>query len=225
MIADPRAPDPVKFEAGAKKLARGSRWAGVISIVGLLLVLVALVLSGRELAETSSRVAALNRENERLAQQIGSKRSELRLLTDSLVRTREAYSAYRDEVRRREPVLAAEAAQVARDSAAAARVVYIQFRGTFSRELANQLRGALNRSGYIAPGVERIDREFGNSVRYFREADAEAARDLGAQAEAFLASKGCKLELPPRDHSSRGAGVPAGQMEIWVNANCSTVTT
>lgn len=209
----PPAPGPAELERHIARLARGSRLTTMLSIAGLLAVLGALVLSGRELAE-------LNEERASLDQQIEARQAELRMLTDSLVRSREGYSAYAAVVRREQPALAEEAASVARDSAAAARVVYIQYRGSVPRSLAEQVRARLAELGFHAPGVERIDRDFDNSVRYFHADDASAAEELARRAGALLAERGCPADFPVQDMTRGGFAVPRGQVELWIDLTC-----
>jgi hypothetical protein len=223
--APPRSAD--EFDAYLAKAARGSRISGVLGLVGLTLVLAALLFSVRQLSESrrqltdvSSQVDRKRTELASTQQQLDSMRKELRVVSDSLVREREGYSAYRNRVREESPALAQTAAQVARDSARAARVVYIQFRGGLSRATANALRARLNAGGFNAPGVERIDRQFGNSVRYFHAEDAGAARSLAQAASAFFAEQGCQASFREENLSDRGGGVPVGQIEIWINLNC-----
>lgn len=225
MSASPQSAD--EFDAYLAKVSRGSRLSGILGLVGLTLVLAALLFSTRQLSESRRRLSEVSgRIDRRLAelattqQQLDSVRRQLRIASDSLVRTREGYSAFSAVVRQESPALAQAAAQVARDSARAARVVYIQFRGTLSRATANALRSRLNGGGFNAPGMERIDRQFGNSVRYFHAEDAEAARALAQVAASFFAEQGCPATFPPQDLSARGGGVPVGQLEVWINLNC-----
>ena len=221
----PRSAD--EFDAYLAKVSRGSRISGVLGLVGLTLVLAALVFSARQLSESRRRLTEVRGQVDgKLAelastqQQLDSVRKQLRVASDSLVRAQTQLTTYGAVVRQQSPVLAQEAAKVALDSARTARVVYIQFRGTLSRATANALRGRLNGSGFNAPGVERIDRVFGNSVRYFHAEDADAARELAQAASAFFAAQRCPAAFPPQDMTARGASVPIGQLEIWINLNC-----
>ena len=225
MSAPPRSAE--EFDAYLAKATRGSRISGVLGLVGLTLVLGALLFSVRQLSESRHRLTEVRGQvNAKLAelastqQQLDNVRGQLRVASDSLVRVRQGYSTFTAVVRQESPALAQAAAQVARDSARAARVVYIQFRGALSRATANALRARLNGGGFNAPGVERIDRQFGNSVRYFHAEDADAARSLAQVASAFFAEQGCQASFPPQDMSARGGGVPMGQIEIWINLSC-----
>jgi hypothetical protein len=218
MSARPQSAE--EFDAYLAKTARGSRISGVLGLVGLTLVLGALLFSVRQLSESRAELTAVRDSVQVKYDELASVRQQLRVASDSLVRVREGYSAFTAVVSQQSPALAQEAAQVARDSARAARVVYIQFRGSLSRATANALRARLNDGGYNAPGVERIDRQFGNSVRYFHAEDADAARALAEAASAFFAEQGCPASFPRQDLSARGGGVPMGQIEIWINLNC-----
>lgn len=119
-------------------------------------------------------------------------------------------------VSRERPELAEVAAAVARDTAESVRLVYIQFPEPFPRTLADELRDHLNAAGFNAPGVERIERSFQNSIRYFHPGDAELAARLARQVERTLIDLGCTMrfevgslsrasfEVPPRP--ARGLG-------------------
>lgn len=207
------APDPAEFERRVQAVVRGSRAATLLSVLGLVAVLGALLFSGRALARMSEQRAGLDA-------QIRERQAELRQLTDSLVRTREAFSAYAAVVERERPELAGTAAEVARDSAAAARVVYIQFGGAVPRATAEGVRARLNESGYHAPGVERIERGFRSSARFFHAEDAAAAAELARRASAFFAERGCAADFPVQDLSTRGLAAPRGQLELWIAVDC-----
>lgn len=218
MSTQPRSAE--EFDAYLAKAARGSRISGVLGLVGLTLVLAALVLSTRSLAHSRRELAGVRDSVRAGYADLASVRQQLRLASDSLARTQTQLATYGDVVRRQNPALAQAAARVARDSAAAVRVVYIQFRGSLSRATANALRARLNASGFNAPGVERIDRPYGNSVRYFHPEDEAAARELAQAASAFFAELRCPATFEPQNKAAGGAGVPQGQLEIWINLNC-----
>jgi hypothetical protein len=99
-------------------------------------------------------------------------------------------------------------------------LVYIQFQGSITRDLMNQLRQDLAGAGYAAPGVQRIPSAFRSDVRYFFPADAEVARRVADRTEAFFKNKGCPTRLPVRPLNV--AGAREGQVEVWVSLNCPT---
>ncbi|HEY5037455.1 MAG TPA: carboxypeptidase-like regulatory domain-containing protein, partial [bacterium] len=57
-------------------------------------------------------------------------------------------------------------------------VVYIQFFGEENRAFAEKLRQVLVNNGYRSSGVQRIDFDFRNSVKFFHEQDAKSAAEL-----------------------------------------------
>jgi hypothetical protein len=95
-------------------------------------------------------------------------------------------------------------------------VVYIQFSGEENRQLAEQLREELVKSGYRSSGVQRIDFEFTGGVKYFNDADAKNAAELAGFVNSFLkAHSSHPLQMSPVRAASE-ASVPAGQMEVWL---------
>jgi hypothetical protein len=220
--APPRS--AAEFDDYLERIARGSKLTGVLGVAGLLLVLGALVISTKRLVDARQELAKGRRDLVEVERQVVAKRDELdrvqrELLTstDSLARVQAGAAAFKAVVEERSPVVAA-AAEVARDSAVAATVVYIQFRGTLPRPLANELRGQLNSGGFNAPDVERIDRDYGNSVRYFHARDSAAAGEVARVTSTFFARRRCPADFPVQ--AARVRGAPEGQVEVWINVSC-----
>jgi hypothetical protein len=101
-----------------------------------------------------------------------------------------------------------------RDSA----LVYIQFQGSITRAVMNELRQDLSAVGYKAPGVERIPAPFRNDVRYFYPGDEEAAHAVASRTEAFFSRLRCPIQLPV--HRLTDPGAREGQVEVWVSHSC-----
>ena len=99
------------------------------------------------------------------------------------------------------------------------RLVYIQFRGSLSRELINELRAALKQSGFNNPGAERLAGEYRNLVKYFSDADASSAENLKREIEQFFAKKGCPLNIEVVPVKSKTE--PPPPLEIWLYHSCS----
>jgi hypothetical protein len=97
-------------------------------------------------------------------------------------------------------------------------LVYIQFQGSMSRELMNQLRQDLAAAGYAAPGVERIRPPFESDVRYFFPADEEVANAVASRTQTFFMRRGCQIWLPA--HRFAVPGAREGQVEVWVSLDC-----
>ena len=95
--------------------------------------------------------------------------------------------------------------------------VFLQYFGQQQKELANETRMNLGKEGYAVPGIEDVSAKTAplaqTVVRYFREADREAAARcaglLPISATGFAVS-----QLFPNTRSM----VPAGQMEIWLGS-------
>lgn len=218
MSTKPQSAD--EFDTYIAKVARRSKFTGVVAFLGLLLVLGALVLSTRQLLGNQRRLSEIRGEVKANSAELARVKRELRSASDSLVRVREGFAAYNAVVKQQSPALAETAAEAARDSSSAARVVFIQFRGRVQSALVNELRVELNATGFNAPEIERVDRSYRNGTRYFHRQDQSAAQRLSRVASGFFAERGCPAEFPLQDFSRRGPTAPIGQMEIWINLNC-----
>jgi hypothetical protein len=93
-------------------------------------------------------------------------------------------------------------------------LVYIQFRGSVTREKMNELRNKFLEKGYNAPGVERIDGNFKNWVRYFHPEDKELAERVAGLAKEFI---GKDIEFSLQDLSGMGHKAQVGLIELWIN--------
>lgn len=93
--------------------------------------------------------------------------------------------------------------------------VYIQFGKTTGREAAAKMRNAINDSGdkfgFNAPGIEYIESNTTNEIRYFRAEDESAANAL----RELLANYGADLQVKPALQFSRT--VKPGTLEVWVH--------
>ncbi|HEY0151405.1 MAG TPA: pentapeptide repeat-containing protein [Longimicrobium sp.] len=110
-----------------------------------------------------------------------------------------------------------EAARVDSAATRSIPVVYIQFQGSVTREVLNLLREHLGRSGFAAPGAQRITPSFESEVRYFHEEDAEVARQVAESTRAFFEQRNCPVELPVRRIQMEAR---PGQVEVWVSISC-----
>lgn len=99
------------------------------------------------------------------------------------------------------------------------RLTYIQFRGDLPRSLINELRTALGKKSFNAPGAERVAGEYQNSVRYFKATENGSAEELAGTVETFFESKGCPLKLPVVLLSSSTVQNPP--LEIWLAHRCT----
>lgn len=100
-------------------------------------------------------------------------------------------------------------------------IVYIQFRPEEQRPMAVALQGALRERGWLVPGVERVDANYSNSIRYFHDEDLTLAQDVKQATDAFLGTGGVNVMLPElKDFTSLKA--PQTQIEIWIDFGGAT---
>lgn len=95
-------------------------------------------------------------------------------------------------------------------------IIYIQFRGDKAAQKIEGLRTEFLDNGYHAPGVERKEGSFKNSVRYYHPEDKELAEKVARTAKEFYEDK---FEFRLQDLSGRGYNAQVGQIEVWVNLN------
>lgn len=96
-------------------------------------------------------------------------------------------------------------------------IVYVQFRNEDERSTATALQQALLASGFNVPGVEHVDAQYRNWVRYFHPEDQALAERAARRSEAFLAERGHVVEFRVQDLSGSGYNPPRGQVELWMN--------
>jgi hypothetical protein len=96
-------------------------------------------------------------------------------------------------------------------------IVYIQFRKELNRALAENLRKRLTDRGLFAPGVQKVDARYENSVRFFHAEDLDLARKVAEYAEAYRKEQNLTGEFKVRDFSRSGFKTQRGQVEIWFN--------
>ncbi|PJJ48541.1 hypothetical protein [Hymenobacter chitinivorans] len=119
-----------------------------------------------------------------------------------------------------DPSAAAPASAPAEDAAILTTppTCYIQFR-EFPRATAQQLQQRFQQEGWEAPGVERVDGKYGNSVRYYFAADSATAAEVLRTTQAFLNTlpgtpRATLLSLTGRKLAGT---VPPGQIEVWLS--------
>ena len=97
-------------------------------------------------------------------------------------------------------------------------VVYIQYRSEKTRSLAGELQEILNAKKFKAPGIEKVDEEFSNEIRYFHKKDEALAIDtIKNVVEDFFRSRGIEVFFKVLDLSASKLRAPEGQIEIWIN--------
>lgn len=116
--------------------------------------------------------------------------------------------------KRESPVL-----NVARQIAAASpkQVVYIQYKNAALQSKMNELKETLAGQGFFAPGVEHVDRNYANSIRYFNKEDAAQAAQIAQMVSDFFKACGGPAFSPVE---FKGFKAPKGQIEVWINLDC-----
>lgn len=95
-------------------------------------------------------------------------------------------------------------------------IIYIQFNDEGHRPLAKELQGELKGKGLNAPGVEKVDGNYGNSIRYFHDEDQRLALQVKDSVETFFKKKSDQKNFQLQDLSQRFK-TQKGQIEIWMN--------
>lgn len=183
--------------------ARAAKQRTRILVGVLLAAVVAIGTLAYLVNELHTRSAALARNEQRLALQQDS-------LRDAVVRALQL-----------QQVIQANNRTAASDTAVkVVPLMYIHFQGAIRRELVEEFRAELNRAGFVAPGTERVERQFSNGVRYFHTGDAPLADTLAARATAFFAQRGCPIVIARRYIPGLTERAAPGQVEIWISHNC-----
>lgn len=98
------------------------------------------------------------------------------------------------------------------------RLVYVQFRGAIKRELIDSLRADIRKSGFNAPGAERVSADYVSQVKYFAEADKREAERLRMAVEGYFAGIGCPLRV--RLTSLATPEAKRSPLEAWISHSC-----
>lgn len=96
-------------------------------------------------------------------------------------------------------------------------LVYIQYGGTAKKEPIEELRNLMKQKGFNSPGVEKVNSNFKNWVRYFHPEDKTLADSIKKISENFFLSKNQQLHFVTQDLSKLGSNIPPGQLELWIS--------
>ncbi len=165
----------------------------------------------RQRAALEAQTAALRLEAERLAQEVAA--AQAALASQGAAGAQAAAS------------LADIGSRVETTTAALDRArytVFLHFRGALSRDVMRNLQQRLVTIGYRAPGIERIDSNFGNDIRYFHADDRDAADEIARIVrEAFGGD--CTLRQPLATRSMN-LPAPRGNIEVWIGSTMGQCT-
>lgn len=97
-------------------------------------------------------------------------------------------------------------------------VVFIQFQGAVQRSTIDELRSRLDRSGFVAPGIERISPPFASSIRYFHPEDRVLADSVARITKAFVSERRLRVpSIPIWYVANHTSNVKLGQIEVWLS--------
>jgi hypothetical protein len=97
------------------------------------------------------------------------------------------------------------------------KLVYIQFQGSISRDLINELRSNLISLGYSAPGAERVPGNYKPSIKYFSKSEKDKADTLAKKIELFFTGKRCPIEI----HTEYVTQISTTHaLEAWIPHKC-----
>jgi hypothetical protein len=89
---------------------------------------------------------------------------------------------------------------------------YIQYNNQQSEDAVRNFQKALKTKNWIAPGIEYIEGNYNNTVKYFNDEDKALAQRAADLAKASFNSN---FQIIPVLSSKYK--VPKGQLEIWIN--------
>ncbi|MBI1803758.1 MAG: hypothetical protein HY033_03030 [Ignavibacteriae bacterium] len=96
-------------------------------------------------------------------------------------------------------------------------IVYIQYKNPETKAIAMELQQKCEQSGWTAPGIERVDSRFSNSIRFFNAQDQSFAEKVADLTTNFLKEKGISAEIRVQDFSKSKFNAQEGQVEIWLS--------
>lgn len=209
------------------RVATGSYWSEVIKVLGAVVLGVGGFVTAAgsyfvaknqvELAELKSAYANEKSKAAEAAAAAASAAAASAVRLRDEARKDEAEAARNtDELRKSLTDLTAQI-QAAKPELLKRRLVYIQFQGSLSRALINDLRQSLDGQGFSAPGAERIGSDYASVVKFFRPEDEQAAALLLKSTQDFFASKGCPVQLRAVQARAPATTPP---LELWLAHAC-----
>ncbi|HEX9653775.1 MAG TPA: hypothetical protein VGA99_08690 [bacterium] len=98
-------------------------------------------------------------------------------------------------------------------------VVYIQFKNSAYRDQIARLQNDLNNEGVVAPGIEQVDADYGNSIRYFHDQDRDLAERVHKIADGFFQDEGVywHVEIQDLSDAKMSENTSPGRVEVWIN--------
>lgn len=91
------------------------------------------------------------------------------------------------------------------------KICYIQYRSKELRPLAKKMQDTLQSTGWLAPGIEMINGNYSNSIKYFHEDDEKIAKNLAARLKGTIQRDFKIVSMTGSKYK-----VPKGQLETWI---------
>jgi C4-dicarboxylate-specific signal transduction histidine kinase len=158
----------------------------------------------QQAASAQQRVTVLEERKAQLETEIESRTAQLKALIDTVQKASSSPS----------PAVNQALQEATKEVAKGSRLIYLQFRGSLSRDTMRGLQAILQERKYSAPGIERVAGNYSSEVRYFRPEDADNAKEAAQIATQYFSDK-C-----PRNSNFQpkyvGDSKPVPQIEIWV---------
>lgn len=228
--ADKLKAERTKIEQEAAAIqaqSRGAFWSEALKITGAVVIGIGgfvTALGGIMTARTQFELAELkaNIASEKLKAAESAASAASRAASDALELRGKALAERDDaakaaqELRTNLAVLTTKA-QEARPDLVKSRLVYIQFRGSLTRALIDELRRALQPHNFNAPGAERLGGDYEAQVKYFRPEDRSDAERLLKLTGDFFADKGCPIHLRLNEAKATASSPP---LELWLPHSC-----
>jgi hypothetical protein len=94
-------------------------------------------------------------------------------------------------------------------------IVYVQYHDPADGRMVGGLKSALGEAGLFVPGIERVESDYRNSIRYFHERDRDLAERVREATIAFFERQGRRVEFPAPQMLGH-MKAPEGQIEVWI---------
>lgn len=94
--------------------------------------------------------------------------------------------------------------------------IFLHDRRTEQRKKSKELKSYIESKGFSIAGIQKINRDFSNSIKYFHREDLSAASELYKMTVQFFKENNLdsdKVNLTYLGHIS----APKGQIEIWID--------
>ena len=188
----------------------------VFSVIANLVVIVVGIIAGYNLFSLQKEVITVYKDQ---IKDLKKQKEEISKINEALKKERKIIEQQNNEILTnfRDKVISKEEEKVKA-------VVFIQFRGSLTRSLMNQLAQSFQAQNYNSPGVERLAGSYQNMVRYFHSSDKQLAENISKIAQDFFKDKNCPVKNITLDErkQSEFPNVPQKQLELWIHHSCST---